>query len=261
MDQTYWVRQPAGQPLFPDLLWSRPENRLHAGKLLIIGGNAQGFAAPAEAYAGAEKAGIGVTRVALPDALQKSVAKLFKEAEFVPSTPSGSFATKALGELLPMEHWADGVLLAGDIGRNSETAILIESLLQKHGGQITLTKDVIEYITSQSALVRERPDTLLVLSFSQLQKLATSLKFTTAFTFTMDLPRTVQALHELTASFPFAVITKHLDQLFVAANGQVSSTPCPADERVWRLRVAASASVWWLQNPSKPFEALTTSLL
>ena len=58
----YWQRQEPGEPLFPDLLWSRPENRQFAGKLLIMGGNAHGFAAPAEAYAHAEKAGIGVAR-------------------------------------------------------------------------------------------------------------------------------------------------------------------------------------------------------
>ena len=29
---------------------------------------------------------------------------------------------------------------------------------------------------------------------------------------------------------------------------------------VWRLKVAAYASVWWLQNPSKPLEAITTAV-
>ena len=261
MDRSYWHRQTTDKPLFPDLQWSRPENRAHAGKLLIVGGNAQGFAAPAEAFGLANKAGVGTARVLLPDALQKSVGRVFEAGEYAPSTPSGSFAQTALGELLPMAHWADGVLLAGDIGRNSETAILIEKFLGKHQGQVTLTKDAIEYITSQPALIQDRADTLLVLGFRQLQKLATSIRFTTAFTSDMGLLPAVDALHELTATHPFAIITRYSDTILIAVAGQVSSTPCKVDDRIWRLKKASSASVWWLQNPSKTFEALTASVL
>lgn len=261
MDRSYWHKQTADKPLFPDLLWSRPENRAHAGKLLIVGGNAQGFADPAEAFTLTTKAGIGTARVALPSALQKSVGRVFESGEYLPSTPSGSFAQTALGDLLPMAHWADGVLLAGDLGRNSETAILIEKFLAKHSGQVTLTKDAIAYITSQPNLVRDRENTLLVLSFGQLQRLATELRFPTAFTSAMDLLHAVDALHRLTETYPLALITRHLDHLLVAVNGQVSSTPCKADEKVWRLKKASSASVWWLQNPSNSFEALTTSVI
>lgn len=261
MDRPYWHKQTPEQPLFPALQWSRPENRTHAGKLLIVGGNAQGFAAPAEAFAKANEAGVGTARVLLPDALQKSVGRVFEAGEYAPSTPSGSFAQQALGELLAMAQWADGVLLAGDIGRNSETAILIEKFLQKYQGQVTITKDALEYVTAQPALVQGRPNTLLVLSFAQLQKLAINLKLTTAFTSNMGLLPVVDALHELTQAAPFAIITRYDDAILAAAGGQVSSTPCRAHERVWRLNKAASASVWWLQNPSKPFEAITTSVL
>lgn len=261
MDRSYWHKQTADKPLFPDLLWSRPENRAHAGKLLIVGGHAQGFAAPAEAFALASKAGIGTARVLLPNVLQKSVGRVFEAGEYAPSTPSGSFAQTALGELLPMAHWADGVLLAGDIGRNSETAILIEKFLAKHTGQITITKDAIEYVTAQPALIRDRDTTLLVLSFSQLQRLATNVKFPQALTSDMDLLRAVDILHQFTLNYPVAILTRHLDNFLTAVNGQVSSTPCKAEEKVWRLKKAASASVWWLQNPGKALEAITTSLL
>ena len=68
--QDYWKKQTPDKPLFPDLLWSRPRNRAHAGKLLIVGGNAHGFAAAAEAYAEASKAGVGAAGVIIPDSLQ-----------------------------------------------------------------------------------------------------------------------------------------------------------------------------------------------
>jgi len=261
MNSEYWTRQTPDKPLFTDLLWSRPENRAYAGKLLIVGGNAHGFAAPAEAYAFTSKAGIGTARVMLPDALQKSVGRVFEAGEYAPSTPSGSFSQPALAELMAMSHWADGVLLAGDLGRNSETAIVIEKFLTKYTGQLTFTKDAIEYVSSAPTLVINRPNTLLVLSFSQLQRFATSLKFPQAFTSTMGILQVVDALHQLTTQTSLAIITRHQDQYIVAAGGQVSTTPCKADDRIWRVRAASSASVWWLQNPSKTFEALTTSLV
>ena len=261
MQYDYWQKQVKDSPLYPNLLWSRPENRLYAGKLLIIGGHAQGFTAPAEAFRFTQKAGIGVARVVLPDALQKTIGQVLEAGEYAPSTPSGSFSKQALGELLPLAHWADGVLVAGDLGRNSETAILLESFLSKTPAPVTLTKDAIEYITAQPHMVAQRDRTLLVLSFSQLQRLATELRFATAFTSQMDIFKTVSSLHELTNMYRFSIITKHLDQLFVAVDGHISTTPCIADERLWRLRTASAASVWWLQQPEQAFAAITTSIV
>ena len=260
MASTQWSRQTSDNPLFPDLIWSRPENKRHAGKLLIIGGNLHGFSAPASAYNEAEKAGVGTARIVLPDAIQKTVGSFIPEAEFTPSTPSGSFAQKSLVDWLQNAAWADGVLLAGDLGRNSETAIVIEAFLNKYVGQVTLTKDAIEYIVSNPSSVMSRPDTTLVLSFSQLQKLATQAKFTSAFTFDMDLIRLVDMLHAFTTGYSINIVTKHLDNLIVAVNGQVSTTKLAKDTDLWRVTTAAHASVWWLQHPTQPFEALTTAL-
>src|SRR3954471_3597520 len=122
---TNWLRQTPDKPLFPDILWSRPENKRLAGKLLVIGGSSHGFAAPGGAYTAAQKAGIGSVRVLLPDSTEKALSKILPEAEFAPSTISGSFSRQALGILLAQAEWADGVLLAGDFGKNSETAILL----------------------------------------------------------------------------------------------------------------------------------------
>ena len=257
----YWYRQTAAEPLFPDLQWSRPENRQFAGKLLIVGGNVHGFAAAAEAYGVAEQAGIGTTRVLLPDVLRKTVGRIFPAAEYAPSTPSGSFGQRALGELLPLGAWADGVLLAGDLGRNSETAILLERFVTTYSGQVTMTRDAADYFTSSPRLILERPGTLLVISFAQLQKLALEAKYPTAFTFDMDLLRLIDQLHDFSLLYPLALIVRHLDNLIVAVGGEVSTTKVPTEQLVWRLRTAARASVWWLQQPTKGFAALSTAVI
>src|SRR5438105_2493778 len=129
------------EPLFPDVLWNRPENKRHAGKLLIVGGHQQSFSTVSEAYAAATKAGIGTARVILPDKLQKMLSGLFPEAEYAPSTHIGSFSRQALDSLLEAAEWADGVLLAGDFGRNSETAVLLESFIEKYKDLLALAGD------------------------------------------------------------------------------------------------------------------------
>ncbi len=73
MDTAYWLKQQPDQPLFPDIAWQKPEQKALAGKLLILGGSAHGFAAVAQAYTDAGNAGVGQCRVVLPDALKKTI--------------------------------------------------------------------------------------------------------------------------------------------------------------------------------------------
>ena len=258
MADTYWLKQTA-KPLFPDLHWSRPENKRQAGKLLVVGGNAHGFAAPATAYGAALKAGIGSARVLLPDKLQKTLSKLMPEAEFVPSTLSGSFSKKALAQLLDSAQWADGVLLAGDFGRNSETAILLDSFLDKYEGQVTVAQDGLDYFLGRNSPLIERADTLGVIDLGKLQKLAKHNRPTTPVLHSMMLADLVEILHDWTTGNSGQIITRHADHFIVASCGQVSTT-ATAQTSNWQIELAAYASVWWLQQPNRPFEALSTSL-
>lgn len=260
MDRSYWQQQQKGRPLFPDMEWSRPEHRLAAGKLLIIGGNLHGFAAPAEAYAEAGRAGIGTCRVLLPSAIQKIVGQLLTDGEYAPSTPSGSFSQKALSDVISFSSWADGVLVAGDLGHNSETAILLEKFLATSRAAITLAKDAVDYVVAAPGTAVGRENTLLVLSLSQLQRLSIATRFPQAVTFGMDLLHLAEWLHAFTTAHKAYVAVKHHDQLLVATNGRVSSTRLAPDLPIWRVKVGAHTAVWWLQNPNRPFEAITTAV-
>lgn len=259
MDRIYWQKQTKDSPLFPDLLWSRPETRLHAGKLLIIGGNGYEFKAPANAYGDALEAGIGTAKVLLPDSMKKTVEDIFPEAEFATSTHSGSFARAALEQLLSLAEWADGVLLAGDLGHNSETAIVLESFLTKYDRQLTIAGDAIDYCLGMAPICLERPDTTLILTSAQLQKLGTAAHYTAAFTSDMALLQLVEQLHDFSSQYPANLLVQHDGSIVVAVQGRICSTNDP--QTVNLTAVAAHGSVWWLQNSSKPYEALTTSLL
>lgn len=257
MRPDYWHKQTVDKPLYPNLLWSRPENRQQAGKLLIVGGNSYGFVAPAEAYRHTEKAGVGVIRMLLPDSLRKVVGKTFDAGDFAPTTPSGSFSQSALAEMLDLGSWADAVLLAGSFGKNSETAILLEKFVAKCPCAITLVGDAADYFLAVPRPVLDRPRTLLALDFSQLQKLAIGAHSTKPFTSQLDFLHFMELLHDFGAEHAANLLVEHLGQLFVVSQGRVSTTPL-GDSSL--LQAASQASVWWLQMPDKPFEAMTTAL-
>ena len=257
MEHTYWLKQGA-EPLFPDILWSRPESKMGAGKLAIIGGNSHGFSAPGIAYGAAQQAGAGVTRVLLPDAVKKVVKGLLPDADFAPSTPSGSFSKQSLSELLQLANWSDCVLLAGDIGRNSETSIVLEDFVHKYTELLVVAQDAVDYFKEIPLNLMNRPNTVVVLSMSQLQKMFINTPTITPITLSMTVQQLVEALHTYTIEHPATIVTKLNDLIYVAHAGYVSTTR--EDDKLWRVETAAGISVFCMQNPDKLFEATTTSL-
>lgn len=258
MEDISWLRQTSDKPLFPDLLWSRPETKRARGKLLIIGGNAHGFTGPAAAYAAALKAGSGTTRVILPDVLQKTLGNSLEEAQFASSTPSGSFARLALATWLEESTWAGGVLLAGDFGRNSETALTIESFLDKFQGLLIMTGDSLEPFIKSPAKLFKRPRSHLIMDLSGLQKLAQEYDPQMLVRHSMSLVGLVELLVVWTTKLPALIITHHQDHLIVVHKGRVSTTP--AGDEALGPALSSFVGVWALQQPTKPFEAATTAI-
>lgn len=211
-------------------------------------------------FSAAVKAGIGTTRVLLPEPLKKILGASFLEAEFGPATLSGSFGKQALAQLLEAAQWADGVLLAGDFGRNSETAIVLDSFMDKFEGQVTVAQDALDYFWEPKSPLIERGNTLSVINLGKLQKLAKSNRPATPVLHNMMLGDLVELLHDWTTGNPGQIITMHADNLIIASGGQVSTTPSVKNDN-WEIELAAYASVWWLQNPQKPFEAITTGII
>lgn len=256
----YWQKQSKDKPLFEDILWSRPETRISAGKLLIVGGNSHGFAAVGQAYEESIKSGVGVAHNLLPESLRKTLGNILENTTYASSTPSGSFGTKALNELLIQSNWADGVLMAGDFGRNSEMSILIEKFINKFSGLITITKDAVDYCLSNPSVL-ENENICLVLNLSQLQKLGMASNFQKPFILGMGLILLVQALHDFTLEHKVIIITKELNNIVVANKGMVISSHTDNSDALWQLITATRASVFWLQNKERPLQAIASSLI
>lgn len=249
-----WLRQAPDKPLFPDILWSRPENRRHAGKLLIIGGHAQSFSAVSEAYGAALKAGGGTVRVIVPQKLQPTLKNIFPEAEYAPCNEIGSFSRQALADLLDAAAWADAVFLAGDFGRNSETAVLLESFVKRYTGKLALTGDSLDYFQNNPRGLVSRADSLIIATLSQLQKLA----MPALVQQNADLVKAVEQVAAWTIENDLSIVTTHVNQVIVASGQKISTTP--VNLAVLTPSLAAYAAIWWLQQPEHAFEALTTAV-
>ena len=260
MDFSYWKKQTPTEPLFPDIEWSKPEQRSQAGRLGIVGGNKLGFAGVAEAYGIAKQAGVGDARVLLPDVLRSTIPKTITDTLFAPTNPSGSLSREAIGEVNAMSQWAESILLVGDAGRSSETAILYEEFISHYQGPLVVTRDAIDLVKNSAQLLVERPNTVLVASFAQLQKLFQSVYYPKVLTFSMQLTNLVEALHKFTITYPVTIVVLHKETILIAHEGGVVTTPWGNPMAIWRGSVAATAACYWLWNPTKPLEAIATSL-
>ncbi len=226
--------------------------------MLIIGGNRHSFAAPAAAFAAATQAGIGTALVLLPDVLRKTVGAALVEADFAPTNLSGSFGRSALDQFLQQAAGADGVLLAGDLGRNSETAILLDSFLGKYRGQVTLAQDALDYFLNTGSSALGRPKTTLVINLGKLQKLAKNNQPSLLIQHSMSTYELVQKLSDWSQTSNTNFITKHEDNFVVAVGGKVSTTAYKK-EASWQVDLPAYNATWLIQQPKKAFEALTTA--
>ena len=249
MDMKFWQKQEPGKPLFPDVEWNKPERRDQAGKLGIIGGNKLGFLAVAESYQEALKAGVGEARVLLPDALKKNVPANMTDVLFAPTNQSGSLANEAITETLALERWADALLLCGDAGRNSQTAIVYEELIKKSEIPVVLTRDAIDLVQNSFQEI-----------LAQVQKIFRAIYYPKMITFSIQLSQLVEALHKFTITYPVTICVFHADNLIIAHSGEVVTQKWDAPMAIWRGTVGARAASYLIWSPKAPLAAISTAI-
>lgn len=257
----YWKQQQPTKPLFPDIEWSKPEQKTSRGRLGIIGGNKLGFAGVAESYSTALNTGAGEVRVLLPDCLRKSIPPSMTDVIFAPCNPSGSLSRDALPDLTALGTWASCLLLAGDAGRNSETAIAYSDLIRSYTGQLVITRDAVDLVKNDSEALVNRPNTTLIVSFAQLQKMFQAVYYPKMLTFSMQLLQLVEAVHKFTVTYPVTIAVLHRDTLVVAHDGEVVTTKWETPLAIWRGITAARAATYLMWTPSQPLQAIATSLV
>ena len=238
---TDWLKQE--EELFPDISWSKPQNKQQAGKLLIVGGNMHEFSNVAQAYSSAERAGAGDIKVVLPDKLPKLLQGSDLPIQAVASTSSGGISKESLEEIKGYCNWADYIFLCGQLGKNSETQVLLNML---EGDNYVLVDDAIDM-----AEFGFKKDKTLVASFNQLQEIFSSSELDTTITSNMNLPEYIDRLVEL----DMQIVTWWQGLVIVVANKKVSTTKLEADPII----LGAYSSTYLMQNRNN-FEALTSAV-
>lgn len=249
----YWQKQDR-EPLFNDLIWSRPENKKYAGKLLIIGGQSGEFAHVASAFETANKAGAGHIRVLLPESLRK-LAQIIPEVEFAAANKSGSFAREALAQWFDLSEWADHFLLAGNFGKNSETTTIIDGFLLRGNCPATLNLDSLSSTGINLEQLIRLPLTL-VIDRPLLQKMGTALGLTVPIQSTTPIDRLAEIIHQISQGNQANLVIQDGEQTWAAVDGNLVSTK---SRPINNTELSADCAVWLMQNPKKPLEALATA--
>lgn len=231
------------------------------GRLGIIGGNKLGFAGVAEAYTTALTTGAGEVRVLLPDCLRSTIPSSMTDVIFGACNPSGSLSREAWPEIGALTAWASSILLAGDAGRNSETAITYSDLIREYTGPLIITRDAVDLVKNDAEALVNRPNTVLVVSFAQLQKLFQAVYYPKMLTFSMQLLQLVEAVHKFTITYPITLVVLHREMLLTAHDGQVVTTKWDNPMAIWRGQTAARAASYLLWTPNQPLEAISASLV
>lgn len=262
MNYDYWQKQEE-KPLFPEIEWNRPEQKLLSGKLLLVGGNKLSFSAVSQNYAKAIELGAGEVKVVLPDSLKKILPK-DPGIIFAESNQSGGFSDKSRETLEKAADWSDVCLIIGDLGKNSQTTIAMEQLL-KTGGKAVLTRDTVDLVANSAGEILQDEKLIVIASFSQLQKIFRSVFYPKVLTFNIQLSNLVENLHKFTITYQSTIAVLHQDTLIVGKDGKVVTVNLRftkySQVSIWSGEMAVKSAINYAQNPTKPLESVVSSLV
>lgn len=263
-DLSYWQKQ--AQPLFADLAWNIPEQK--TGRLGIIGGNSQGFNTIIRIAEFLDQHfPIRDLPILLPASLRTKLPPL-PNLNFAPATDSGSFAESPLLNDFIIKN--DYTLIAGDLSKNSATAIAIATALIPQDSiskspHFLLTRDSVDLLTPNMDQLLVNPHLTIFASTAQLQKIFRAVYYPKMILLSAPLLPILEALHKFTLTYPVTILTFHEGQLIAAQDGHVITTPLTSTNysliSLWSGELAAKVAAFNLYNPTKPLEATTAALL
>lgn len=253
MSQPSFERQ-SDAPLYPKVLWNRPVSRTGAGRLLVLGGHSGEFSAVTTFYELAMSAGAGECRVVLPSSLLKLLAGM-PEANFVPSSPSGSLGREALAEVLELAEDADSLVLGSNLSNNSETTILLERLLQESKRPAVLFDEALVSLQHDLPNVASESRNLLVVTMPEVFKLAGVLGVPINIRPDGGLINKLEIIRDVAASSK-CDYALYGSELIVASDGKLVVTHLATRQTLPPALFAAILAVFWTQNQSNRLEGL-----
>lgn len=255
----YWQKQDK-QPLFPQIDTAKPERRQLAGRMLIIGGSRASFSGVSLIAEKTIALGVGEVKILLPDSLKTKVPTT-PNVIFAPSEPSGGFSREALTFAQPAAAQTDYILLAGDLGKNSETEVFITQFTTSTTQPTLITRDAIDLLAGSAAEWLGQGNTTICCTLPQLQKVFRAVYYPKMITLSMPMQQLVEALHKFTITYPVTIATLHHDQIITAHSGQIVTTTLQDTTytpiNLWSGNFAATIAVLQLWNPNQSLAATT----
>jgi NAD(P)H-hydrate epimerase len=241
---------------YQDILWSRPTRR--TGRILLVGGHRDGFAALQRTYAGFEAAGAAESHLALPDKLSKHVGNL-EGISLVASNPSGSIARDATAELVHLANQSDAVCIGPDLSNNSETTLTMQRVITETRAAVIIPSQSTEQLIGELPNWSENANTLVFLNQKQLLKLAAKL----AADATIPLNITNEALQAVaqatSAIFKPSIVIQTKDAIIYAVDGEAGIAKIFLEDS-HSGALTGLLGLFWLQNGSNHLDALEAAL-
>jgi NAD(P)H-hydrate repair Nnr-like enzyme with NAD(P)H-hydrate dehydratase domain len=244
------------QALFPDILWNRPTMRRRAGRLLVVGGHKNEFSLLQAIYQSAEAAGIGECQAVMPDSLRRSVGEQ-GFGRFVPASASGSLGKAAVGELLRLGADADALILGANLTNNAETAVAIEALITKLEQPVVITEECIHILKFHPELITGNPKALVVTTMTGLFALANHHHMPIAIKPGGGVVGKIEIVQQLAAISRCSYLVFD-SEIIVQAEDQTSLTLLAQSLSILPGVAIGTAATLWIQQPTKPYAALTT---
>ncbi len=252
MDQSF--QKQGSEPLYPKVLWNRPVAARAAGRLLVLSGHSGDLNTPQTIYQSAQAAGIGDCRVVLPDAVRKLIGDV-EMASFVPSSPSGSLGRASLAAILDLANDYDTIAIGGGLSQNSETTMLVDSLLSMTDKPVILSDDALVLMKHQLKEIAQRPNSLILTDMVGLIKASGALGVAVNIRPDGGILNKVEILRNyLTAGKASYVVVG--TELIVGVGDHVSVTPYELTAAAITGLATGVLGTFWTQN--RTFEGLTT---
>jgi|GEM_PF-5747075 len=220
----YWLKQ-EDKPIFPDILWSRPENKSFLPKVVIVGGSKQGFAKSAAVYQSAAESGCSSLRLFLPSVLKDALPPS-SDFVFVDSNRTGSFDSSLYDNLLVAKPMTDVFVISEDSGKESETVQAIHKIIKDDDCDMLFAgKAILANDSYFDELIKRKSNTTLVLDTNSLQKVASRLPVQVFFKSDDGLVDVVKKTHSITKELKkIIIITKFEDTILIVEAGEVFSS-------------------------------------
>jgi len=244
---------------FEDVAWSRPENARQASKIVILGGSKDHFAEPSQIYhLLAPVKGMKITLI-LPQYLSKIIGKNDANIVYASSDPIlGYFNKESLNEVLGICKSSDLLLIAGDMGKSSETQRLLETLLDNMHIPLVADSGALQCFADNYYKNLMRKDNLSIfLDALHFQNLLKSMRYQQAFTNNLTFDQKIDLLKIFTQEYSATLVVSDENVIWLSKAGQTYYSR----SRVSSQELMVKSTPWLSWNNKDPLRTIISTLL